>query len=40
MANVTLFGFPRSTSVKVTGLILTAKDVDYRFRDTGDENVG
>jgi hypothetical protein len=37
MSNVTLFGFPRSTFVKVCGLILTAKGVDYRFHDTEDE---
>jgi glutathione S-transferase len=37
MSNVTLFGFPRSTFVKVVGLILTARDVDYRFHDTEDE---
>ena len=27
MSNVTLFGFPRSTFVKVPGLILTARNV-------------
>ncbi len=32
MSNVTLFGFPRSTLVKVAGLILTARNVDYRFK--------
>jgi glutathione S-transferase len=37
MSNVTLFGFPRSTFVKVAGLILTARNVDYRFHDTEDE---
>jgi hypothetical protein len=37
MSNVTVFGFPRSTFVKVVRLILTAKDVDYRFHDTDDE---
>src|SRR5262245_52300656 len=37
MSNVTLFGFPRSTFVKVAGLILTARDVEYRFHDTEDE---
>jgi glutathione S-transferase len=37
MSNVTLFGFPRSTFVKVAGLILTAKNVAYRFHDTEDE---
>jgi glutathione S-transferase len=31
---VTVFGFPRSTYVKVVRLILTEKGVDYRFRDT------
>jgi glutathione S-transferase len=36
-SNVTLFGFPRSTFVKVVGLILTAKGVTYRFHDTEDE---
>jgi glutathione S-transferase len=34
MSNVTLFGFPRSTFVKIVGLILTAKGVPYRFHDT------
>jgi hypothetical protein len=34
MSNVTLYGFPRSTFVKVCGLILTARNVEYRFRDT------
>ena len=34
MSNVTLFGFPRSTFVKVCGLILTARNVEYRFHDT------
>jgi glutathione S-transferase len=37
MSNVTLFGFPRSTFVKVAGLILPARDVDYRFHDTENE---
>jgi glutathione S-transferase len=37
MSNVTLFGFPRSTFVKVAGLILTARNVEYRFHDTEDE---
>ncbi len=37
MSNVTLYGFPRSTFVKVCGLILTARNVDYRFHDTEDE---
>ena len=37
MSNVTLYGFPRSTFVKVAGLILTARNVDYRFHDTEDE---
>ena len=37
MSNVTLFGFPRSTFVKVAGLILTARNVDYQFHDTEDE---
>jgi hypothetical protein len=37
MSNVTLFGFPRSTFVKVCGLILTARNVDYDFHDTEDE---
>ena len=35
--DVTLFGFPRSTFVKVAGLILTARNVEYRFHDTEDE---
>ncbi len=37
MSNVTLYGFPRSTCVKVCGLILTARNVDYQFHDTEDE---
>jgi hypothetical protein len=37
MSNVTLFGLPRSTFVKVAGLILTARNVDYHFHDTEDE---
>src|SRR5262249_35010637 len=37
MSNVTLFGFPRSTFVKVAGLILTARNVEYRFHDTEEE---
>src|SRR5215212_4111560 len=37
MSMVTLYGFPRSTFVKVCGLILTARNVDYRFHDTEDE---
>ncbi len=32
MSNITLFGFPRSTFVKVAGLILTARNGDYRFK--------
>jgi glutathione S-transferase len=37
MSDVTLFGFPRSTFVKIVGLILTAKGVPYTFHDTEDE---
>ena len=37
MSNVTLYGFPRSTFVKVCGLILTARNVNYQFHDTEDE---
>jgi glutathione S-transferase len=37
MSNVTLFGFPRSTFVKVVGMILTEKGVKFRFHDTEDE---
>lgn len=37
MSDVTLYGFPRSTFVKVVGLILTAKNVEYRFHDTETE---
>jgi hypothetical protein len=37
MSNVTLFGFPRSTFVKVAGLILTKRNVDYRLHDTENE---
>jgi glutathione S-transferase len=34
MASVTLYGFPRSTFVKIVGLVLTAKGIEYRFHDT------
>jgi glutathione S-transferase len=34
---VTVFGFPRSTYVKVVRLILTEKGVDYHFHDTEPE---
>ena len=37
MSKVILYGFPRSTFVKVAGLILTARDVDYDFHDTENE---
>ena len=37
MSDVTLFGFPRSTYVKVAELVLAAKDVAYRFHDTETE---
>src|SRR5262249_2646875 len=37
MSSVTLFGFPRSTYVKIVGLVLTEKGVDYRFHDTETE---
>lgn len=37
MTSVTLFGFPRSTYVKIVGLVLTEKGVDYRFHDTETE---
>ena len=37
MSDVTLFGFPRSTFVKIVGLILTAKGVPYTFHNTEDE---
>ncbi len=37
MSSVILYGFPRSTFVKVAGLILTARNVAYRFHDTEDE---
>jgi len=37
MAEVTIFGFPRSTYVKVVRLILTEKGVDYHFHDTETE---
>jgi len=33
MPSVTLFGFPRSVFVQITGLILTHKEVPYTFRD-------
>ena len=37
MAEVTIFGFPRSTYVKVVRLIPTKKGVDYHFHDTETE---
>src|SRR5918911_1674929 len=37
MSDVTVFGFPRSTFVKVVRLILTEKGIDYRFHDTETE---
>jgi glutathione S-transferase len=37
MSDVTIFGFPRSTFVKVVRLILTEKGVDHRFHDTETE---
>jgi glutathione S-transferase len=37
MPQVTVFGFPRSTYVKVVRLILTEKGVDYHFHDTETE---
>ena len=37
MPEVTVFGFPRSTYVKVVRLILTEKGVDYEFHDTETE---
>ena len=40
MSDVTLFGFPRSTYVKVIELILIARDVAYRFHDTETEMFG
>ena len=33
MSDLTLLGFPRSTFVQIVGLVLTHKDVPYRFRD-------
>ena len=37
MPRVTVFGFPRSTYVKVVRLILTEKGVGYHFHDTETE---
>ena len=37
MSQVTVFGFPRSTFVKVVRLILTEKGIDYHFHDTEPE---
>jgi glutathione S-transferase len=37
MASITLYGFPRSTFVKIVGLVLTAKGIEYRFHDTESE---
>ena len=33
MADVTLFGLPRSTYVQIPGLVLTHKEVVYAFHD-------
>ena len=33
MSDLTLLGFPRSTFVQIVGLVLTHKDLPYRFRD-------
>src|SRR5436309_3046168 len=40
MSEVTLFGFPRSTYVQIAGLVLTHKDVPYRFHDLESEMGG
>ena len=40
MSEVTLFGFPRSTYVQIAGLVLTHKDVPYRFLDLESEMGG
>jgi glutathione S-transferase len=37
MATITLYGFPRSTFVKIVGLVLNAKGIEYRFHDTETE---
>jgi glutathione S-transferase len=37
MSDVTVYGFHRSTYVNVVRLILTEKDVPFRFHDTEDE---
>jgi hypothetical protein len=37
MSHATLFGLCRSTFVKVAGLILAARNVDYDFHDTEGE---
>src|SRR5947209_18893732 len=37
MSDVTDYGFPRSTFVKVVRLILTEKGADYHFHDTETE---
>src|SRR5437764_15295972 len=33
MSDVTLFGFPRSVYVQMAGMVLTHKEVPYRFHD-------
>lgn len=33
MPDVTLFGFPRSVYVQMAGIVLTHKEVPYRFHD-------
>jgi glutathione S-transferase len=40
MPDVTLFGFPRSTYVQIAGLVLTNKEVPYRFHDLEPEMGG
>jgi glutathione S-transferase len=33
MSDLTLLGFPRSTFAQIVGLVLTHKDLPYKFRD-------
>ena len=33
MSEITLFGFPRSVYVQIAGLVLTHKEVPYKFHD-------
>jgi len=40
MSEITLFGFPRSVYVQMAGLVLTHKEVPYKFHDLEQEMGG